>query len=229
MGTTSTIASLAPDVSARLQDPTNTFWSLQFEVNAALAEAVNELLLILGRPTQFFDQIVTLQANTVFQPMPSGVLCITNIRGTGSQLWKTSLRNLDYLQGSWSSAWQSDRADFPVRWAPLGLSQFIVHPAPLQPITVNVTGVAYPFTDTWPPNGTEAVPFQKNFDQALEMYAAAYCRVKEVGMDHQEGQLLYQRFLDIARRATSIEDRRDDLVFSMSMGGPTAVTQTDKR
>lgn len=229
MATTSTISSLAPDVQNRVQDPGGVFWNLQFEINAALAEAVNELLLILGRPTQFFDQVVTLQANTCFQPMPPGVLAITNIRGTLSQMWKTTLRTLDYMQGSWNSSWASDRAAQPARWAPLGLSQFIVHPAPLQPISVNITGVAYPFTGTWPPTGAETVPFQKNLDQALEMYAASYLRIKDIGQDFQEGQLLYQRFMDIARRATTLEDRRDDLVFSYAAGAPTAITQNTKR
>lgn len=228
-GTTSTIASLAADVAARLQDPGFVQWNQQFEVYAAVAEAVNELLLILGRPTQIVDQPVAIQPNTVWQPMPAGMLAITDIRTNFARLNKTSLHSLDYIQGSWSSSWESDRAAYPLRWAPVGLSMFVVHPAPIQPIYVNVAGVAYPFVDTWPPTGAEQTGFQQNLDQALEMYAAAYCRIKEIGNDHLEGQLLYQRFLDIARRATGIEERKDDLVFTMGVGAPTAVTQKTKR
>jgi hypothetical protein len=228
---TSTLAAMAPAVSARLQDPTDVFWSEQFEILAGLAEAVNELLLLIGRPTQVFNQQITLQPNTCFQPMPPGLLAITNMRIVSTQaiLWQTTLRSLDYLQSSWSGAWQSDRAANPARWAPIGLGMFVVHPAPLQPVFVNVTGVAYPFTDSWPPTGTETSPFEKNINQALEMYAASYARLKEVGQDAQEGQALYQSFLNIAQRYADIQGRRDALVFSQIFGAPTGITNTTKR
>ena len=229
MATTSTIAQLAPDVQNRLQDPSGIFWNLDFETNAALAEAISELLLIVGRPTVIFNWPVTLLANTVWQPMPSGLLCITDIRSISSRLQKTTMRSLDVLCASWTSSWESDRADQPLRWAPLGLSMFIVHPAPLQPISVNVTGIAYPLTDTWPPDGTETSPFHKEIDQALQMYAASYCRVKEIGQDHDEGLAMYKAFLEIAQRLSVIEDRRDDLVWCKSLGAPTAPSGVSHR
>src|ERR1700690_999967 len=119
MATTSTIAQLAPAVGERLQDDTFIFWQEQFEVNAALAEAISELLLIVGRPTVIFNQPVTLLANSVWQPMPSGLLAITDIRSTSSRLQKTTMRSLDVFCASWNSSWESDRAVQPVRWAPL--------------------------------------------------------------------------------------------------------------
>ena len=229
MATTSTIAQLAPAVGERLQDDTFIFWQEQFEVNAALAEAISELLLIVGRPTVIFNRPVTLLANTVWQPMPSGLLAITDIRSISSRLQKTTMRSLDVLCASWNSSWESDRAIQPVRWAPLGLSMFIVHPAPLLPIPVNVTGIAYPLTDTWPPDGTETSPFAKNVDQALQMYAAHYARVKECGQDFEEGLPLYQAFLEIGQRMTTIESRKDDLVWTKSLGAPTAPSQVSHR
>lgn len=229
MALTSTIAELAPAVSERLQDNSNVFWSLNFEVYAGLAEGISELLLIIGRPTVIFNQSITLLPNTCFQPMPTGLLCVTNIQTTVSVLGKTKMRTLDYLCSSWSPAWQSERAAMPNRWAPLGLSQFIVHPAPLQPITVNVAGIAYPFTDTWPPNGAESSPFHKEVNQALEMYAAAYCRTKEIGNDAQEGFALYQQFLEIGRRLSVIEDRRDSLIWTRSLGATTSPSQVAHR
>lgn len=226
---TSTISQLAPAVGDRLQDPTFTFWNERFEVYAGLAEAMSELLLLVGRPTNYFNQLVTIEANTCFQPMPSGLLCITNINLNGSFLKKTSLHALDYTQSSWGSGWQSDRAPLCQRWAPLGLGMFIVHPAPLQPITAQITGVATPLSDTWPPSGTESIPFEKNLDQALELFAASYCTVKETGNEFVEGQKLYQQFLSIAKRYSTIQDRRDDLVFSQSFGTPTAPSVVSKR
>lgn len=220
---------MSPAVGDRLQDPTFTFWNEQFEVWAGLAEAINELLLIIGRPTQIFNGSVVLTPNTVWQSIPANVLALTTINCNGSLLWKTNLHSLDYLQAAWGSSWESDRAALPARWAPLGLNYFIVHPAPLQPITIQISAIAYPFSDTWPPNGTETSPFEKNINQALQLYATSYCRAKEIGTDAQIGFELYKEFQKIAQRYTQIQDRRDDLVFSQAFGVPTAPSITSKR
>lgn len=229
MPSTSTIAALAPQVQSRLQDPNGTFWLQQYEVYAGLAEAISQLLLIVGRPTTYFNQLVSLSPNTVWQAIPSGVLAITDINLAGKRLKKTTLHALDYTQSSWTSSWESDRADAPYRWAPLGLNLFVVHPAPVQPLDVTVTGIAYPLTDPWPPTGAESSPFETNIDQALQMFAAFSCRVKECGEDAQEGFALYQAFLEIAQRYTRIQDRRDSLVWTRSIGVPTAPSQVSHR
>lgn len=229
MPLTSTLAELAPAVSARLQDPTNIFWQYQYEILAGLEEAVSELLLIVGRPTVIFNSSLELTPNTCFQPMPAGVLCLTDLRTTLSRLWKTSLYALDYTTTSWNSSWESDRAATPARWAPLGLNYFIVHPAPLEPVTVNITGIAYPFSDGWPPVGDESSPFHKEVDQALQLYAASYARLKEIGNDAMEGFSLYQAFLEIGQRLSMIEDRRDSLIWTRSIGAATSPSQVAHR
>jgi hypothetical protein len=229
MPSTSTIAQLAPAVGQRLQDDTFVFWNRQFEAFAGLAEAITELLLIIGRPTTIFNQVVTIQPNSVWQAMPSGLLCLTDIRLAGRRLNKTTLRSLDNLCASWTSSWESDRAAAPARWAPLGLASFVVYPAPLWPIQVNVTGIAYPITTSWPPSGAEQSPFHAEVDQALQLYAAAYCRTKEVGQDAEMGWALYQQFLEIGQRLSQIEDRRDSLVWTRSLGAPTAPSQVAHR
>jgi hypothetical protein len=202
---------------------------LQYEVYPAIAEAISELLLIVGRPTQYFNSPIGINSNSCFQTMPPGVLAITNISVNGSALKKTTLRALDYTQASWSSAWESDRGPVPLRWAPLGLGMFIVHPAPLQPIWANGTGIAYPFLDGWPYSGADVSPFHKEVDQAIQMYAASYLRVKEVGQDAEIGFELYRQFQKIAQRLTVLEDRKDDLVWTQSFGAPTAPSQVSKR
>lgn len=226
---TSTLAAMAPQVQSRLQDPDGIFWNLNFEIYPALAEAVSELLLIVGRPMALFNVPVVLTPNTVWQPMVPGMLCVTNIQSGGSFLKKTVLHSLDYLMASWGPSWESDRAAQAQRWAPLGLGTFIVHPAVTQPVQVQVSGIAYPFTDPWPYSGTDVSVFEKNIDQALQMYAASYCRLKETGQDADEGFELYKRFQQIAQRYTQIQDRRDDLVWTQSFGVPTAPSQTSKR
>lgn len=229
MATTSTIAALAPDVMNRLQDPLGIFWLEQFETYAGLAEAISELLLIIGRPTLIYNQKVTLVQNQCYQPMPANVLAILNVRTDVSVMAKTTLHSLDYMCSSWSPSWESDRSDRPRRWAPLGLNNFIVHPAPLQPMEVNINAIQYPILTTWPPSGGEVSPFHKEFDQALELYAASYARVKEGGQDFQEGLMLYQQFLEIAQRATVIEDRKDSLVWTRAVGAATAPSQVSHR
>lgn len=229
MPSTNTLSQLAPQVSERLQDPENIFWNLNFEIFGGLAEAISELMLIIGRPTQIFNTQIQLQPNTPWQQMPESCLAITNIRTNVSVLQKTTLHSLDYLCTSWGSNWESDRGPLVKRWAPLGLNYFIVHPAPLQPVYVNIAAITYPFTDTWPPDGTESSPFQVEFDQALQLAAAAYCRVKETGNDAAEGQALYQQFLEIGQRMSVIQDRRDSLIWTKSFGAPTAPSQVSHR
>lgn len=227
--TGSTIAEMAGLVLARVQDPTGIFWNTQFEAYAALAEAINELMLIIGRPAIQFNTLVTLQPNTVWQQMPTNVLAILAIRSASYSLWKTSLHTMDYTQASWGSDWESDRGDQPLRWGPLGLTTFFVHPAPTQPIQVTISGVTAPITTLWPPTGTETSPFHREINDALEMYAAAYLRIKLMGDDALEGQFLYKQFLQIAQRLTGIEDRKDSLVWSQSFGTPTAPSQVSHR
>jgi hypothetical protein len=228
-GPTVPISQLSPQVLSRLQDPTATFWNLAVEVETAILEGMSELLLLLGRPLVEYSTLVTLTPNTVWQPMPKNVFAISNIRTNSYALWKTTLHNLDYLQASWSSSWESDRAAVPQRWAPLGLNYFIVHPAPTTAIQVLVAGLTYPVTDNWPPTGAETVPFHDEFFQALEMYAASYCRQRDMTDDAGEGNKLYAGFLQIAQRMSAIEDRRDPDIFSASLGLPTASSQTTRR
>ena len=64
---------------------------------------------------------------------------------------------------------------------------------------------------------------------ALQLYATAYCRMKELGDDALEGDAIYQQYLEIAQRLSQIEDRRDPLVFSRSFGTPTAPSLVTKR
>lgn len=229
MPPTSTLAQLAPQVQDRLQDPDGIFWLKRWEVFGGLAEAISELMLIVGRPTQIFNTQIQIQPNTVWQQMPQSCLAIVGIKTNISILQKTTLHSLDYLCSSWSSSWESDRGPISKRWAPLGLNYFVVHPAPLQPVYVNISAIAYPFTDTWPPSGDETSPFTPEFDQALQLYAASYARIKEGGNDALEGQALYRQFLEIGQRMTTIQDRRDSLTWTRSFGAQTAPSQVSHR
>jgi hypothetical protein len=106
---------------------------------------------------------------------------------------------------------------------------FVVHPAPSQPQTVNVTAIQYPVTSTWPYDGTQAVPFEDNFFQLLEEYAAHYCRIKEMGGEFQEGMKLFESYLQGAKRMSAIQDRRDPLIFTSGYGAAGRTNPTTQR
>lgn len=228
--TATPISQLATQVLARVQDPDAIFWDLELEVYPALVEAINDLMLIIGRPTTLYSTPVQLNPLVCWQPMPQNMLSITNIRSNLQSLWKVPLRTMDFTMSSWEPDWETDVADSPQRWGSLGLSYFFVHPAPSQPMTVLVAGIGYPVPSAvFPPTGAETSPFHKEFEQALELYAASYLRLKELGDDAQEGMELYKAYLAIAQRLTMIEDRKDSLVFSQAFGVPTALSRVTIR
>lgn len=219
-----TVATLGTHVAERLQDPTSRFWHLHNEMYAGIEEAINDMMLLVGRPTIQYQTLVTLQPNTVWQRMPANMIALTNMRSNNYSLWKTSLHSMDYVQASWGPDWTADRANVPARWFPLGLTWFGVHPAPLAAIQVVVAGVSNPFTDAWPPTGAEKSPFNDEFNQALELYATAYCRLKEIGDDALEGNQLMNQYTQIAQRLTDIEDNNDALIFNQAFGTSTAAS-----
>jgi hypothetical protein len=207
------------------------FWNLQFEVYTAIVEAMNDLLLLVGRPTQTVAAPFSLVPNSVWQVVPRGLFAITEIWGPQSQLRKCTLYDFDYNQpGSMGSDWENDTDPAgPTKWAPVGLSIFIVHPAPTTPQTVLLDGIRYPVVEDFPYSGDELVPFHHEVFPALEQYSAHILRLKESGVDFQESMALYKNYLEAAKRLTTIESRRDDLVFSPTFGGLAGVNSLVKR
>ena len=233
MGTTP-ISTLAYRVEDRIEETEGSpvFWSKQFEVYSALAEACNDLMLLVGRPTQTVQQAFTLVPNTCWQTIPQGVFVITDIFGAFGRLRKVDLHGMDYTQSSWSGAWENDTdpVNGPRRWFPLGLNMFGIHPAATDAIQLTITGIAYPFTSTWPYQGTETAPFSDEFFVALEEYASAYLRLKEGGKEFEESMSLYGSYLKLAQRMSAIQDRRDPQLFaSPSMGAVSGLNQIPKR
>ena len=226
-----TMAALSNQVLERLEDPTGIFWSQSFEVNTAIAEACNDLMLLVGRPTQIVGMQFDLVPNSVWQRAPKGILAIVDIWGSQSQLRKADLFDMDYNQSSWSSDWENDTSDSgPVRWGSVGFNLFFVHPAPTVPQTVLIDAVQYPVTESsFPYSGSSVIPFHDEFFVFLEQYAAHNLRLKEGSQDFQESIPLYQGYLEGAKRLTQIENRRDDLIFSRAFGVPVGANSHVKR
>ncbi len=129
-----------------------------------------------------------------------------------------------------SPTWENDVGDYPFRWAPLGFNMFFVHPAPANTIQLTLTGIQYPVQEsTWPPSGAETIPFHHECFEALELYATHYARLKEIGLEAQEGMTLYEQYLSLARRFTTIEDKRDPVIFSRVLGAQARVSPITKR
>lgn len=229
MGTTP-ISTLSTQVVARLEEASPpVFWNLTNEVYTALVEAMNDLTILVGRPSFLVNQALALTPNSVWQTIPKGQFLITDIQGPSSPLWRTTLFDMDYLQASWGPDWEADTAPVPVRWGPVGFTKFFVHPAPSVPVTVTTISIPYPTSDPWPYTGAEAVPFHDEFFEAIEQYAAHYCRIKEIGAEFQESLDLYRAYLTLAERMTEIESRKDPLIFSRTFGGPVGIDAIRKR
>jgi len=235
---TTPISTLAANVLARLEenytsgvDTGPVFWNKNFEVYTAVVEAMNDLLLLVGRPTQTVGLQFNLTPNSVWQYLPKGLFLISDVWGPQSRLRKGTLFDLDYNQSSWGSDWENDTSPSgPTLWCPCGFNIFIVHPAPTAPQTVLLDGIAYPVAETaFPYSGSETVPFHHEAFGWIEQYAAHYARIKEGSQEFQESLILYQNYLQGAKRMTEIEDRRDPLVFSPSFGAPAGVQSHVKR
>lgn len=226
-----TISTLADKVQNRLEETVGSgaWWSRVYELYSALAEAENDLLLLVGRPTQVVTVPVTLTANTVWQTMPKGYLHITDIQGASGPLYRINLWDLDYTQTYWGSDWEQDVADVVIEFAPIGFNLFVVHPAPAVPQVVQITAVQYPVTTTWPYDGTQTVPFEDNYFQIIEEYAAFYARIKELGSEFQEGLKLFDSYMQGAKRMTQIQDLRDPLLFTSGFGATQNVNPITKR
>ena len=82
------ISTLADNVQSRLEElpvgGVGQWWSRQFEIYTGLIEACNDLMLLIGRPTQIVNFPFTLTQNSVWQVVPKGWLLITDIQGAGS-------------------------------------------------------------------------------------------------------------------------------------------------
>jgi hypothetical protein len=230
MGTT--IATLAANAQSRLEENIGApgqWWSLQFELYSALMEAQSDLLLLVGRPTQEVNIPFALTPNSVWQTVPKGIFAITDIQGFSSPLYKINLWDLDYLQSSWGSGWTQDTDNACYRWCPVGFNLFCIHPAVAEPQTVNITAITYPTTDVWPYTGAETVNFQDEMFVALEIYAAAYARIKELGGEFQEGLKMMEQYMQLAKRLTQVEDKRDPLLFTMGYGAANNVSPASRR
>ena len=226
-----TINDLVPYCEQRVEEVVGApvFWLQQPEVVTAVAEAIQDLLLLVGRPTQTVTQSYTLLPNQVFQPMPAGVFIITDLYDQDGRAYQYTLYDMDFTQASWTSSWEDDLSTNISQWFPVGFNMFGVHPAVSAPLQVTITGIQLTPNEAFPYSGTTTVPFEDSVFVALELYAASYLRLKEAGSEFADGVKLYQQYLEIAKVYTNLQNRVDPLLFSPNMGAPAGVNPTTRR
>jgi|ERR1700722_3326086 len=221
---------LADHVLERLEDPTGIFWNRRLEVYSAIVEALNDLTILVGRPVMGVQLIFNLQPNSVWQFLPKGFLCLTDIYGPQSLLRKQTLFDYDYIQFNSGSGWENENSTSgPTTWAPLGTNMFIVHPSAGAAQQVLLNAILYPVAAAWPYAGSEVVPFHHEFFAAIESYAAHILRFKESGPDFQSSMTLYGDYLAQAERMSVIETRKDPILWSRSFGTMFGPNQIPKR
>ena len=225
-----TLSTLEPQVCARIEEIPGApvFWSDELEIYSALNEAQCDLLLLVGRPDMTVSVPFDVVPNQWLQTVPAGIFALCNIQGPSSEVWKIRLQDMDYSMVS-GPDWEQDIGDSILKWFPLGFGNFGVWPSVAQPQTVLLTGIASPITDLWPYSGGESVVFEDQFWVALEKYAASYCRLKEAGLEFEEGEKLYQEYLQNAARMTQLQDRKDPWIFEGATGSQTVVNPTKRR
>lgn len=219
-----TLQQSAYKVEDRIEEPEGApvFWSESQEIFSGLVEAICEAALLVGRPVQLVNQSFTIQPNQWMQTLPAGMLCMTDLQGPSTQVWKFDLRAMDYaFTGLSGPDWENDvtTGQTIFRWFPLGLGgQFGVWPSVPHAQQVTITGLQSPVVSAWPFSGTQAINLHDEFFQAIEKYASHYCRLKEGGVEFQTSLQLYAEFLSEMQRMTAIEDRRDPYIFGRATG-----------
>lgn len=228
-----TISDLATNVQQRLEEipapSAGTWWKRQTEIYPALIESANELMMLVGRPTQIVSVPFTIVPNQPWQANPKGMFCITNIQSAASEAWRVTLEDMDYLCASWGGDWTQDIGDLIQRWAPVGFNGFLVNPCVQFPQTVLITGVQYPVTTPWLYDGTQVLPISDEFYSIAEEYAAHYLRCKDLDNEASESFKLLQSFYDQAARVSQIQDRRDGYVFNRATGAGMQINPNNRR
>lgn len=221
----STLATLAQAVFNRIEESNPpVFWDLQGEIYPFLIEAMNEATMITGEPQMRQGNPFTLTANTTIFQIPSTMVALLRIQAP-NWVEKTSLWDLDRI----TPGWESDVGDTIDSWFPIGMTQFGIHPQLTQDTQVFLTGVRIPITSPQPYTGAEVIPFQLEYTDDFEDYAAHICGLKEGGEEFKQSSKLYDRFLAGMVEMSNFAYRKGSLRFTRGVGAPAAVTPVEKK
>ena len=221
----SSINTLATAVLGRIEEANPpVFWNLQGEIYDFCVEAMNEATMITGEPEIRQLSSFTLAANTTLFTVPAPLVALLRVQAP-NWVEKTTLWDLDRL----TPGWESDVGAVPDYWFPYGLTQFGIHPQLTQSLQVFLTGIALPIPTGAPYTGSELIPFQPEYNDGFEDYAAHICTLKEGGKEFQASLKVYGRFLDAMTQLGNFAYRKGSLRFSRIVGTPASVTPVEER
>jgi hypothetical protein len=118
---------------------------------------------------------------------------------------------------------QATPASQLIAWFPLGVSQFGIYPQLSAEAQVVMDFISSPVNKPRPYSGSEAIPFQTEFNDFLAQYAAAMLRSKEGGAEAEEADTVYKDYLAKMKQLSAFQGRLDSLVFSGAFGGRSQV------
>jgi hypothetical protein len=124
--------------------------------------------------------VVVNQSQANILDMPSDALALLRVDGAnGISFDKMFVWDLDrHYPG-----WELESGPQAKAWFPFGLRQFGIYPNLTAPQQVVLTYIAFPVASARPYNGTETVPFQAEYADGFEDYAAAMARLKEANIE----------------------------------------------
>jgi len=186
---TVTLSTLQGYVLDRLEGNSTAF------TNTQITGALNEFIRIANAHIGFNQATLTVSggsvANQVVYSVPATTLYPLQISVNGVQLWKMSIQSL----GNQFPTWATDTtAQFgPIqRWAPIGISQFVMHPIDsVGGRTVSVLAVVEP---TLLVNSTDKLQLEDAFIQMAVEYAAHRVQLKLGGAPFAGASLMIRKF-----------------------------------
>ena len=222
-----TISTILGGVDNRLEETPGAaiFWQDQLELSPLVVEAMNLATLITGEPEAYASVVTTIPASTSFTPitMPAGALAITRIDGPGSLgVDKSYVQDLDYFYPGWEVA----TGDTPQYWFPFGLSKFGIYPCLTAPVQVLVSYIAFPVATPRPYTGSESIPFQNEYLDSFQDYAASMATFKEGSPEFDEAMPVLNRFMSKMEELSSFGYRKGSLRFTRGVGVTSNIVET---
>lgn len=222
-----TIADIETRVQSRLEEETDdvgTFWSVQNEIRPALVEAMNEATLITGEPQVRARTAFTIPATTVFTPfdLPAEAIGLLRVEGASSLPTKRCwMWDLDKQY----PGWETMTGDLPRFWFPYGLTKFGIYPCLNADVQVILSYVQNPVNTPPIYDGTQVIPFQSEYIEGFEEYAAHVLRLKEGNPDFDQSVPEYQKFLAAMEEMSNFAYRKNSLRFTRSGGMQSAINE----
>jgi hypothetical protein len=221
-----TISTLEAGLANRLEETPGAtiFWDSANELRPLLVEAFNLATLITGEPQVYVTSTTTIAASTSFAPiaMPAGALAITRIDCNGLPVEKSYVQDLDCFY----PGWEVMTGPLPRYWMPFGLTQFGIFPNLASPVPVSISYVGFPVTTLRPYTGSEPIPFQSEYLDSFQDWAAAMATYKEGSPEFDEAMAVLNRFLAKMESLSDFAYRKGSLRFSRGVGSTSNIVET---